>query len=134
MPSDAGFDGSDRALRVVVADNDLDALDLVCTDLSFEGHTIVGAALSGDEAMKIVRASPPDVLVIDYRMAPGLSGLDVLRTLRAENLDVPVIVYSNYRDARVVAEVRALDGVFMSKGRIRELRKAVVVAGRQSAH
>lgn len=119
-----------RSLRVVVADNDPDALELVCTDLAFEGQTIVGAVLSGDEALALVRNECPDVVVLDYRMPPGPNGLEVLRTLRAEQLDVPVIVYSNYRDARVVEEVRALGATFMEKGRIRDLRSAVAALAR----
>lgn len=119
---------SGQALRVVVADNDPDALELVCTDLAYEGQNIVGAVLSGDEALALVRSTSPDVVVLDYRMPPGPTGLEVLRALRAEELDVYVIVYSNYRDPRMVQEVRALGATFLDKGRIRDLRKAVAAA------
>lgn len=87
------------------------------------------AARSGEEALVMVREFAPDVLVVDYRMAPGPSGLDVLRTLRSEQRALQVIVYSNYRDERVVAEVRALGATFLTKGGIRDLRKAVSAAG-----
>src|SRR3546814_7236577 len=36
-----------RSLRIVVADNDPDALELVVTDLGLEGHEIVGRCLDG---------------------------------------------------------------------------------------
>jgi CheY-like chemotaxis protein len=57
--------------RIVVADNDPDALDLVVTDLRFEGHEIVGRATQGDVAIDMCRALRPDVLVVDYRMPPA---------------------------------------------------------------
>lgn len=113
---------------MLVADNDADALELVCTDLSFEGQNIVGTARSGDEALALVRATDSDVVILDYRMPPGPTGLEVLRAMRAENCNVPVIVYSNYRDQGVVEEVRALGATFLDKGRIRDLRKAVAAA------
>ena len=42
------------ARRVVVADNDPEALDLVCIDLDLEGHDIVGRATDGETAVEIM--------------------------------------------------------------------------------
>ena len=133
MPPDVPEPPAGAPLRVVVADNDPDALELVCTDLAFEGQTVVGTARSGDEALVVVRSTSPDVVVLDYRMPPGPNGLEVLRALRAESCGAEIIVYSNYRDARMIAEVKSLGATFLEKGRIRDLRKAVAAAGAASA-
>src|SRR6187397_1189410 len=85
-------------VRIVVADNDADALELVATDLRLEGHDVVGLAADGDEAIRLLAESTPDVLVVDYRMPPGPNGLTVARTVRAAQPSVRVILYSNYRD------------------------------------
>jgi DNA-binding response OmpR family regulator len=45
----------------------------------------------GDEALAAVRNLRPDIVVLDI-MLPGLSGLDVLRELRAAGIPVPVVM------------------------------------------
>jgi DNA-binding response OmpR family regulator len=62
--------------RIVVADNDLDALDLALTDLRLEGHDVFGA-LDAADAEDLVDRVDPDVVVLDYRMPPGITGLEL---------------------------------------------------------
>lgn len=112
------------SLRVVVADNDTDALDLLVLDLQLEGHTVVGAATQGEEAVELCLALKPDVLVVDYRMPPGCNGLEVVRRVRG----VPglrAVVYSNYHDERLRQQVARLGATFLQKGQLAALRRAV---------
>lgn len=114
------------SLRIVVADNDAAALELAVTDLDLEGHEIVAAVTNGADAIAAVRLHHPDVLVVDHRMPPGPFGLDVLRTLAGQGVTTRVVVYSNYQDADVVAEVKRLGGRFLPKGDLHRLRRAVL--------
>ena len=41
-------------MRLVVADNDSEALDLLVTDFKLEGHDIVGTAYGGDRALELI--------------------------------------------------------------------------------
>src|SRR2546427_726184 len=82
--------------RVVVADNDPDALDLACTDLRLEGHEIVGWATDGETALALCFELEPDVLVVDYRMPPGPDGAEVARRMRRDMPAVSVVVFTNY--------------------------------------
>lgn len=50
-------------------------------------------AVSGDEVMSLMAASPVSVLVLDINM-PGRSGLDVLRDIKRDYPRVPVIILS----------------------------------------
>ncbi len=59
--------------RIVVADNDLDALDLALTDLRLEGHEVHGA-LDAADAEALVGTVSPDAVVLDYRMPPASPG------------------------------------------------------------
>ena len=113
------------AVRLVLADNDANALDLIELDLRLEGHEIVGVARDGVEAIAVCEAQHPDVLVVDYRMPPGIDGVDVAeRVLRSRSAD-RVIVYSNYNDPAVVARARAAGATWVSKGRLAVLRAAI---------
>ena len=112
-------------LRIVVVDNDPDALDLAVTDLGFEGHEIVGWGKSGTEALELVANERPDVLVVDHRMPPGPWGADVAEQVAQAYPSTRVIVYSNYRSAELSRRVRASGATFLPKGNIRALRRAV---------
>lgn len=121
--------GSGTSLRVVVADNDLDALDLVVLDLRLEGHDIVGAVRDGDEAVRLCHELRPDVLVSDIRMPPGPDGVAVARTLHGQP-GLRVVLYTNYSDRRLRDEARRLGATFLVKGQLAALRAAV--AGEQT--
>lgn len=111
--------------RVVVADNDPDALELVVTDLRLEGHDIVGQCLDGASALALCVELRPDVAVLDHRMPPGPHGLEVAQRLAAEAPDVKVIVFTNYQDQALVQAVRAAGATYLPKGSLRLLRRTV---------
>ena len=108
-------------MRVLVADNDPEALDLVVLDLRLEGH-VVAAAGSGEVALELMTEFRPDVLVLDYRMPPGPSGLDVAESARARWPEISMILYTNYQDVEIVRRARELNVVFLPKGNLRALR------------
>jgi DNA-binding NarL/FixJ family response regulator len=67
-------------LRVVVADDHPIWRDAVERDLAAAGLTVVGVAGDGEKAVRVVRATTPDVLVCDLQM-PGMSGVEVTRAV-----------------------------------------------------
>ncbi len=58
---------------------------------------VVGEAANGLEGLKLIRESRPDIVITDIRM-PKLDGLEMIRMIREENLDVEVVVLSGYAD------------------------------------
>jgi two-component system NarL family response regulator len=128
MPLAPAPDRTDRPagqrLRVVVADNDKDALDLVAIDLGLEGHDIVGAASDGARAVQLCRSLHPDVLVVDLRMPPGPDGIAVAQELRDEP-GLRIVLYTNYRGAEVASAAAAAGATYLLKGDLRALRRAV---------
>lgn len=114
--------------RVLVADNDPDALDLVVSDLTLSGHEIVAACLDGSEVVGIVAGGGVDVVVLDHRMPPGPPGMDVAEELARSHPGLPIIVYSNYQDLDLRRRARAAGVTFLAKGNIRRLRTLVDAA------
>lgn len=51
-------------------------------------------AKSAEEALKQVRANPPDLLLLDVHLPPGESGIEVIKKLNADKLEIPVIVFT----------------------------------------
>jgi CheY-like chemotaxis protein len=111
--------------RIVVADNDLDALDLALTDLRLEGHEVYGA-LDAADAETLVGTVSPDVVVLDYRMPPGISGLELAERLLTDDPDLRVVIYSNYQRVELRARAARLGVPFLAKGNLRALRSAVL--------
>ena len=114
-----------RPLRIVVVDNDPDALALAVIDLGFEGHEIVGEGVNASDALRLVASEHPDVLVVDHRMPPGLWGADVAETVVRDFPTTRVIVYSNYQSVELTQRVKAAGATFLPKGNLRALRRAV---------
>jgi CheY-like chemotaxis protein len=110
--------------RVLVADNDPDALDLAVLDLRLEGHEVAGAP-GGNEALALIDVFEPDVVVLDHRMPPGPTGLAVALRLRTHRPDLRLVIYSNYQDIDLVREASAAGIAFLPKGNLRTLRDAV---------
>jgi two-component system phosphate regulon response regulator PhoB len=78
--------------RILVVDDEPDITALVAYHLAKEGYR-VSTAHSGPEALKSAAEQRPDLVVLDL-MLPGMSGYEVLQTLRArsETSDVGVVL------------------------------------------
>jgi DNA-binding response OmpR family regulator len=81
-----------RAPLLLVADDDEDILTLVQLRLSRSGFEVI-VARDGEEALGLIRERRPDLAVLDCMM-PKASGLDVLRTMRADSAmaEIPVVL------------------------------------------
>ena len=83
---------------ILVVDDESPIRDLVRAILEIDGHDVVEAA-DGPAALEAVAAKNPDLLVLDIMM-PGMSGLDVLRSLRREHsgAELPIILLTAASD------------------------------------
>lgn len=80
--------GADQA-RLLIADDEATILELLAASLRFAGFEVVTAA-DGHEALSLARSTRPDALVLDVMM-PGIDGFDVVRRLRSEGQNAPVL-------------------------------------------
>ena len=77
-------------INVLVVDDEAVLAEMVSMALRYEGWNIATAG-DGAAALESARLQRPDVVVLDV-MLPDMSGLDVLRKLREESPQLPVLL------------------------------------------
>ncbi len=85
--------------KILVADDDPDFVEIMRTVLESKGYCVVTAA-GGQQALAVVKAEHPDLLLLDIMMSSVLDGLDVSEQL-AHDPDaryMPVIMVSSIAD------------------------------------
>ena len=87
-------DGS--PVRVLVVDDEPNLAELVSMALRYEGWDVRTAG-TGAEAVRTARDLSTDAVVLDM-MLPDIDGLEIMRRLRAEQPDLPVL-FLTARDA-----------------------------------
>ena len=93
-PALARPDGS--AVRVLVVDDEINLTELLAMALRYERWEVRTAA-SGSQAVRAAKEFQPDAVVLDM-MLPDFDGLEVLRRMRTDNPNVPVL-FLTARDA-----------------------------------
>ena len=92
-------DASELNLTVVVVEDDEAVRDSLKFSLVIEGFA-VRAFSSGPQLLAEPSLPPGDCYVVDQNM-PGMSGLDLISTLRARNLPAPAILFTTHPTAAV---------------------------------
>lgn len=78
--------------RVLVVEDQRDLASLLAHNLRHEGLD-VRTVEDGREALPAVRSWQPDLVILDL-MLPGVDGFEILRGLRGEGREVPVLILS----------------------------------------
>ncbi|MBX3644674.1 MAG: response regulator [Rubrivivax sp.] len=102
--------------RVLIAEDEPHIVESLSFVLEREGYAVC-AVLDGEAALRELRASAPDLLILDL-MLPRLNGFEVLKAAKADPVlkSIPVIVLTakgQAQDRRMVEEIGA-EG-FMTK-------------------
>jgi two-component system KDP operon response regulator KdpE len=93
-------------LRVLVIDDEPPIRKLLRVGLTAHGYQIIEAS-SGKMALELFgEQPPPDLIVLDLGL-PDMQGHELLRTMRARNDSVPIVVLSSRDDE--AGKVQALD-------------------------
>lgn len=104
------MDTASQPVRVLLVDDEEAFRQSTAKILRRRGFVVEEAA-SGSDALAMVRASSPDVLILDLRM-PGMDGIATLQEIRAIDADLPAIILSGhgqYDDAVASIKLEVVD-------------------------
>lgn len=76
-------------IRVLIVDDEPSLIELLSMAMRYEGWEL-STATTGTDAVRAAREARPDAIVLDM-MLPDFDGLEVMRRIRTEQPDVPVI-------------------------------------------
>jgi len=98
----------------MLVDDDARLRHLVRDALQDDGYDIVAEAGSAEEALPLVAAADPDVIVVDYVMG-GMDGLEMAETVCASRPGQPVVLFSSLFDRELWGRARRLGIRYIEK-------------------
>lgn len=101
---------ANRALRVLVIDNDERIVDATTMLLQSLGHRATGVRSGGQALMMMAGAGRFDAALVDYQLEDDEDGLDVIARLRARQPGLPVLLVTA-ETGRALAKRAAAAGV-----------------------
>jgi DNA-binding NarL/FixJ family response regulator len=108
-------DSPSTPIRVAISDDHPVVRQGLRSFLEAQGFEVVGEAADGDEAVRLVERTQPDVLLTDVVM-PGVDGIEAIRRLRAAGSSVGILVLTSFSGAeQVIPAIRAGADGYMLK-------------------
>lgn len=118
---------------VVVDDHTLFRRGLVGLLSEMEGFRVAGEAASGQEALTVIAAEKPDIVLLDVNM-PGMSGIETLTAMKKQGIDSPVLMLTiSQHEEDLIGAIRAgASGYLLKNAEPETLRQTIkqVVAGK----
>ena len=118
---------ADHDLRILIVDNhDIARKGLAMLVSRQNGLSVVAEAGTAADALKKVRESVPDVIVMDTLLPDG-SGIEVCRDIRDENPNVKVLMLTSYGDQTAVVEsiMAGASGYIFKKAQSQEISDVI---------
>ena len=86
---------------ILIVDDERDIRELISDILKDEGFTTRLAGTS-DEAMAEMNSEPPSLMILDIWLKDSrMDGIDILKTVKQDNPDVPVIIISGHGNIEI---------------------------------
>jgi two-component system, NtrC family, response regulator AtoC len=94
--------------RILVAEDDPHAREMIVRICEFQGHE-VEEARDGVRALEAFQRTLPDLVITDLAMPLG-SGEQLVRQVREQRRDCPIIIITGYAAALGPTDLKALEG------------------------
>jgi two-component system chemotaxis response regulator CheY len=97
------MNSNEKLARVLVVDDDALMREVLKALLRDEGFEVAGEARDGQSAIAMLDRTRPDIVCLDVNM-PGMSGIDVLKSIRSRNPDIRVVMITGDASMGTVRE------------------------------
>ncbi|MBI9089966.1 MAG: response regulator [Desulfobacterium sp.] len=100
------------ATTVLLVDDEKEFVDTLAERISIRS-LCPHVAYSGEQALEMIDATVPDVMVLDLKM-PGMGGTDVLARVKVSHPEISIIILTGHGDAkdRILVEGMGASGYF----------------------
>ncbi len=104
-------------INVLIADDHVimrNGLKQVCDSMG--DVTVAGEAENGDEVLKAIERQQFDLLILDLTM-PGISGIELIKSIRVKQAKLPILVFSMRHELQVAQQALQAGATgFVTKG------------------
>lgn len=113
--------------KILVVDDEKHIRMLYQEELESEGYTV--ATSNGEEPiLAVLEREAPEVVILDIKLGPGRSGLDLLQDIRSHSPSVPVILSTAYDSFQHDLKSIAADYYVVKSVDLSELKSKVRLA------
>ena len=109
--------------RILIVDDEPAIQMLYHEEFTDEGYAVETAS-SGEEGLASFGSNPPDLVILDINM-PGLNGIEVLRRMKEQRPDLPVVLNSGYQEFKQDLGAWASDAYVVKSYDMDELKETV---------
>jgi CheY-like chemotaxis protein len=122
-----------RNMKVLVVD-DVEAIGMIVSRIASQGGWACYYTSQTGEVLNILREKNIDILLCDYFM-PEFNGMEILRMIRANHINIPVIFFTGNADEIDLAEAEKLGviKILIKPLSVVELRTALFAAEKSVA-
>jgi two-component system, response regulator, stage 0 sporulation protein F len=109
--------------RILVADDEMSIRLLYSEELREEGYEVFTAS-NGREALEVVQKEPLDLIILDIKM-PEMNGIEVLRRIKEQHPNLPVLLSSAYSEYKQDFGTWASEEYLVKSSDLEDLKSAV---------
>jgi len=96
----------DNMTRILVVDDEVETCDLLKRYLTKKGFQVY-TALSGEDAVNIVKEERPHIVLLDIRM-PGMGGIEALKKIKEIDREIGVVMITAVKEEETAKEILKL--------------------------